>query len=154
MTYQSVPFGVLLRRWRLSRRMTQTDLALAANSSTRHLSCLETARSQPSREMVLRLCEHLEVPLRDQNALLLAAGFAPAFQERSLGELASARVAIDRILRAHMLIQRTRWISIGTSSFRTARSRSFTRAAPPSFCESPSMRFAWYSIRWRWDRAS
>jgi hypothetical protein len=52
--------------------------------------------------MVLRLCEHLEVPLRDQNALLLAAGFAPAFQERSLGELASARLAMDRILRAHM----------------------------------------------------
>jgi transcriptional regulator with XRE-family HTH domain len=102
MEYQSVPFGVLLRRWRLRRRMTQTDLALAANSSTRHLSYLETGRSQPSREMVLRLCEHLEVPLRDQNALLLAAGFAPAFHERSLEELASARVAIDRILRAHM----------------------------------------------------
>jgi transcriptional regulator with XRE-family HTH domain len=102
MAYQSVPFGVLLRRWRLSRRLTQTDLALAANSSTRHLSCLETGRSQPSREMILRLCEHLEVPLRDQNALLLAAGFAPAFQERSLEELASARLAMDRILRAHM----------------------------------------------------
>jgi transcriptional regulator with XRE-family HTH domain len=82
--------------------MTQTDLALAANSSTRHLSCLETGRSQPSREMILRLCEHLEVPLRDQNALLLAAGFAPAFQERSLGDLASARLAMDRILWAHM----------------------------------------------------
>jgi transcriptional regulator with XRE-family HTH domain len=102
MAYQSIPFGVLLRRWRLGRRMTQTDLALAANSSTRHLSCLETGRSQPSRDMVLRLCEHLEVPLRDQNALLLAAGFAPAFQERSLAELASARMAMDRILRAHM----------------------------------------------------
>jgi len=102
MEYQSVPFGVLLRRWRLRRRMTQTDLALAADSSTRHLSYLETGRSQPSREMVLRLCEHLDVPLRDQNALLLAAGFAPAFHERSLEELASARVAIDRILRAHM----------------------------------------------------
>jgi len=82
--------------------MTQTDLALAANSSTRHLSCLETGRSQPSRDMVLRLCEHLEVPLRDQNTLLLAAGFAPAYQERSLADLASARIAIDRILRAHM----------------------------------------------------
>src|SRR5712664_1632332 len=102
MVCQQLPFGVLLRRWRLRRRMTQTDLALAANSSTRHLSCLETGRSQPSRDMVLRLCEHLEVPLRDQNTLLLAAGFAPAYQERSLADLASARIAIDRILRAHM----------------------------------------------------
>jgi transcriptional regulator with XRE-family HTH domain len=81
--------------------MTQADLALAANSSTRHLSCLETGRSQPSREMVMHLAEHLEVPLREQNMLLLAAGFAPAFQERSLAELASARLAIDQVLRAH-----------------------------------------------------
>jgi transcriptional regulator with XRE-family HTH domain len=81
--------------------MTQADLALAANSSTRHLSCLETGRSQPSREMILRLAEHLEVSLRDQNSLLLAAGFAPAFPERSLAELASARLAIDQILQAH-----------------------------------------------------
>jgi transcriptional regulator with XRE-family HTH domain len=101
MIAQQVPFGVLLRRWRTSRRMTQSDLALAANSSTRHLSCLETGRSQPSRDMILRLAGHLGIPLRDQNALLLAAGFAPAFEERSLAELASARVAIDQILQAH-----------------------------------------------------
>ena len=81
--------------------MTQEDLAFAASSSTRHLSCLETGRSQPSRDMILRLAEHLEVPLRDRNTLLLAAGFAPAFQERSLEELATARQAIDQILRAH-----------------------------------------------------
>src|SRR5260221_226462 len=79
MIARSLPFGVLLRRWRYSRRMTQEDLALTASSSTRHLSCLETGRSQPSRDMILRLAEHLEVPLRDQNALLLAAGYAPAF---------------------------------------------------------------------------
>jgi transcriptional regulator with XRE-family HTH domain len=101
MTSQSLPFGVLLRRWRQARRMTQEDLAFAASSSTRHLSCLETGRSQPSRDMILRLAEHLEVPLRDRNTLLLAAGFAPAFQERSLEELATARQAIDQILRAH-----------------------------------------------------
>src|SRR5882672_9880859 len=101
MTIHQLPFGVLLRRWRQRRRMTQADLALAANSSTRHLSCLETGRSQPSREMVMHLAEHLEVPLRDQNTLLLAAGFAPAFQERSLAELASARLAIDQLLQAH-----------------------------------------------------
>jgi transcriptional regulator with XRE-family HTH domain len=81
--------------------MTQADLALTANSSTRHLSCLETGRSQPSRDMVLRLAEYLEVPLREQNVLLLAAGFAPAFEERSLEQLASARLAIYQILQAH-----------------------------------------------------
>jgi transcriptional regulator with XRE-family HTH domain len=97
-----VPFGVLLRRWRERRRMTQADLAYAANSSTRHLSCLETGRAKPSREMVVRLADFLEVPLRDQNALLVAAGFAPAFQERPLAELASAKVAIEQILRAHL----------------------------------------------------
>jgi transcriptional regulator with XRE-family HTH domain len=101
MTTQQLPFGVLLRRWRGRRRMTQEDLALAADSSTRHLSCLETGRSQPSREMVLRLAEHLDVPLRDQNALLLSAGFAPAFQERSLEDLAAARTAIEQVLQAH-----------------------------------------------------
>ena len=82
--------------------MTQADLAFAANSSTRHLSYLETGRSQPSREMIMRLAEHLEAPLRDRNPLLLlSAGFAPAFQERSLEELAAARLAIDQVLKAH-----------------------------------------------------
>ena len=65
MGVDQVPFGVLLRRWRERRRMTQMDLAAAANSSTRHLSCLETGRAQPSREMALRLAERLEIPLRD-----------------------------------------------------------------------------------------
>jgi transcriptional regulator with XRE-family HTH domain len=94
-------FGVLLRRWRERRRMTQMDLAAAANSSTRHLSCLETARARPSREMVLRLAEYLEVPLRECNALLLAAGFAPEFQERSVAELTPVHRAIERVLHAH-----------------------------------------------------
>src|SRR5215470_16654109 len=101
MTNQQLPFGILLRRWRERRRMSQMDLALAASSSTRHLSCLETGRSQPSREMVIRLAQCLEVPLRDENTLLLAAGLAPAFQERSLEELGSARRAIDQVLQAH-----------------------------------------------------
>jgi transcriptional regulator with XRE-family HTH domain len=81
--------------------MTQADLAHAAGSSTRHLSCLETGRSQPSRDMITRLAEYLEIPLRDQNTLLLAAGFAPAFQERPLRELEPAKNAIDSVLRAH-----------------------------------------------------
>jgi transcriptional regulator with XRE-family HTH domain len=96
-----LPFGVLLRRWRQRRRMTQIDLAMAAGSSTRHLSFLETGRAQPSREMVMRLAQFLEVPLRDQNVLLVAAGFAPAFQERSLSELVAASQAIEQILQAH-----------------------------------------------------
>jgi transcriptional regulator with XRE-family HTH domain len=97
-----LPFGVLLRRWRTNRRMTQADLAGIAESSTRHISCLETGRARPSRDMVLKLAEHLEVPLRDQNALLLAAGFAPTFHERPLAELAAARAAIERVLEAHL----------------------------------------------------
>jgi transcriptional regulator with XRE-family HTH domain len=101
MTLHQLPFGVLLRRWRERRRMTQTDLALAAGSSTRHLSCLETGRSQPSRQMIARLAEYLDIPLRDQNTLLLAAGFAPAFKERSLATLEMAKSAIDRLLQAH-----------------------------------------------------
>src|SRR5690348_2250676 len=91
MAVQQLPFGALLRRWRQQRRMTQLDLALAAGSSTRHLSCLETGRALPSREMIAQLGDCLNIPLRDQNALLLAAGFAPAFQERSLEDLQAAR---------------------------------------------------------------
>jgi len=101
MNAYQLPFGIVLRRWRERRRMTQADLAHAAESSTRHLSCLETGRSQPSREMILRLAGHLDLSLRDQNKLLLAAGFAPAFQERALTELEAARSAIDSVLSAH-----------------------------------------------------
>jgi transcriptional regulator with XRE-family HTH domain len=97
----SLPFGVLLRRWREQRRMTQADLALAANSSTRHLSCLETGRARPSREMIVRLTELLTVPLRDRNGLLLAAGFAPVFSESALDVLDAAKAAMDRILQSH-----------------------------------------------------
>ena len=102
MTADPLAFGVLLRRWRERRRLTQTDLALAANSSTRHLSYLETGKSQPSRAIIARLAELLEVPLRDRNALLLAAGFAPAYRETSLDALDPAKAAMDRILRAHL----------------------------------------------------
>lgn len=101
MTAHQVPFGTLLRRCREQRRMTQADLAHAAGTSTRHLSCLETGRSQPSRQMITRLAEYLDIPLRDQNTLLFAAGFSPAFQERPLAELEAAKNAIDGVLRAH-----------------------------------------------------
>jgi transcriptional regulator with XRE-family HTH domain len=95
--------GELLREWRNRRRMSQLDLALEAGVSARHLSFVETGRSQPSREMVLTLAEHLQVPLREQNALLLAAGFAPVFSETSLEneEMKPVRRALDAILTGH-----------------------------------------------------
>jgi transcriptional regulator with XRE-family HTH domain len=101
MDVRHVPFGVLLRRWREQRRVTQMDLALAAESSTRHLSFLETGKAEPSREMVGRLSECLDIPLRDRNTLLLAAGFAPVFSERSVSELEAAKAAIDSVLKSH-----------------------------------------------------
>lgn len=97
------PVGELLREWRERRRLSQMALALDAEVSTRHLSFLETGRAQPSREMLLRLAEHLAIPLRDRNALLLAAGFAPAYPERSLDDpaLRLAREAVERVLAGH-----------------------------------------------------
>lgn len=95
--------GGYLRDWRLRRRMSQLDLACAADISTRHLSFLETGRAQPSRMMVLHLAERLEVPLRERNTLLVAAGYAPAFPVPALDDpaLAAARSAVDRILAGH-----------------------------------------------------
>jgi len=95
--------GPLLRDWRARRRMSQLDLALAAGVSARHVSFVETGRSRPSAEMVVHLAEHLDVPLRDRNALLLAAGYAPAYAQRELDEpeMGPVRDAIDRVLRGH-----------------------------------------------------
>src|SRR5262244_3307707 len=103
MTAMAQPVGNLLREWRQRRRMSQLDLASEAEISTRHLSFLETGRARPSREMVLHLAERLEVPLRERNRLLLAAGFAPVFGERSLdeSEMAPVREALERLLAAH-----------------------------------------------------
>lgn len=95
--------GEHLREWRQRRRLSQLDLAGDADISTRHLSFVETGRAAPSREVVLRLAERLDVPLRERNVLLVAAGFAPVFPQRPLGDpaLASARRAIDVVLKAH-----------------------------------------------------
>lgn len=103
MTLATRPVGDLLREWRQRRRMSQLDLALEAEISTKHLSFLETGRSRPSREMVLHLAEQLAVPLRERNALLGAAGFAPAYPERDLSDpaMAAARQAVDMVLAAH-----------------------------------------------------
>src|SRR3954469_11382807 len=96
-------FGDHLRHWRQHRRLSQLDLAQEADISTRHLSFVETGRSVPSREMVLRLAERLEVPLRERNALLVAAGYAPMYRERPLDDpaLAAAREAVQLILKSH-----------------------------------------------------
>ncbi|HYH18839.1 MAG TPA: helix-turn-helix transcriptional regulator [Azospirillum sp.] len=96
-------FGDLLRTWRQRRRLSQLDLACEANISTRHLSFLETGRSRPSREMILHLAERLDLPLRERNMLLVAAGFAPVFPERPLSDpaLGAARRAVDLVLAGH-----------------------------------------------------
>ena len=103
MTVTTVSIGELLREWRQRRHLSQLALACEAEISPRHLSFVETGRAQPSREMVLRLAERLDVPLRDRNALLVAAGFAPVYRERSLDDpaLGAARAAIDIVLAGH-----------------------------------------------------
>ena len=95
--------GPLLREWRARRRLTQLELALDAGVSARHLSFVETGRSKPGRELLLAVAEQLHIPFRERNQLLLAAGHAPAFPERSFAdpELAPVREALDRILAAH-----------------------------------------------------
>ena len=95
--------GELLREWRQRRHMSQLDLAIEADVSSRHLSFVETGRSRPTSEMILRLSEHLDVPLRDRNQILLAGGFAPAYPEHGLAEpeLTAVRRALTRVLDGH-----------------------------------------------------
>jgi transcriptional regulator with XRE-family HTH domain len=103
-TTSSAPqVGPLLREWRRRRRLTQLELALDAGVSARHLSFVETGRSKPGRDMLLRLGERLEIPFRERNRLLLAAGHAPGFPEHPYGapELAPIREALERILKSH-----------------------------------------------------
>jgi transcriptional regulator with XRE-family HTH domain len=97
------PLGALLREWRQRRKLSQLALALAADVSQRHLSFVESGRTRPSRDMVLRLAAQLELPLRERNRLLLAAGFAPLYPERPLDDpaLDAARAAVVRLLTAH-----------------------------------------------------
>ncbi|MEU1389593.1 MULTISPECIES: helix-turn-helix transcriptional regulator [unclassified Nonomuraea] len=95
--------GDMLRQWRHRRRLSQLDLAIAADVSARHVSLVETGKSNPSADMILRLADQLDVPLRERNRLLLAAGFAPRYAERPLtgDALSTAGDAIARVLRAH-----------------------------------------------------
>ena len=101
MTTTQAPVGELVKRWRERRRRSQLDVSIAADLSARHLSFIETGRSRPSREMIERLCEELEVPLRERNALHLAAGFAPIHAERPYADLGAAREAVEAVLEGH-----------------------------------------------------
>ena len=96
-------FGDHLRTWRHQRHLSQLELADEADISTRHVSFMETGRTNPSRDMVLRLCERLAIPLRERNTLLVAAGYAPMYRERALDDpaLAAARQAVELVLKGH-----------------------------------------------------
>ena len=102
-TVEAKKIGDLLREWRGRRRLSQLDLALDAEISSKHLSFVETGRAQPSREMILRLAEQLKIPLRERNVLLTSAGFAPVFPERPLDDqsLQAARQTVELILQGH-----------------------------------------------------
>ncbi len=102
--YLNQDFGTQLRDWRRRRRFSQLELAAEADLSTRHLSFVETGRAKPSREMVLRLADALELPLRSRNSLLVAAGYAPSFAERPIQDSiqSEARQLVQRILDAHL----------------------------------------------------
>ncbi|MEU6219420.1 helix-turn-helix transcriptional regulator [Streptomyces sp. NPDC047022] len=95
--------GPLLRGWRERQRVSQLELALRAGSSARHISFIETGRSRPSEEMVLRLAEHLDVPVRERNALLLAAGYAPHYLETPLDDpsMEALRAGVERLIQAY-----------------------------------------------------
>lgn len=99
----SQPVGELLRSWRTRRRLSQLELSSRAEISTRHLSFVETGRSRPTPQMILRISDHLDVPLRERNQLLLAGGYAPAYPEHTLDapELEGVRAALRQVLVAH-----------------------------------------------------
>jgi transcriptional regulator with XRE-family HTH domain len=116
-TLDGQTFGALMRRWRQRRRLSQLDLAIEADVSARHVSFIETGRSSPSRAMVLRLATVLDVPAREQNRLLVAAGLAPAYAERSLDapDMVAVHAGVQRVLSAFdpypcVVVDRGWWI--------------------------------------------
>jgi len=134
------PVGDLLREWRQRRQLSQLDLALAAEISARHLSFVETGRSRPTSEMILRLTEHLEVPLRDRNTLLLAGGYAPAYPEHRLDgpELAAVRGALRHVLAGHdpyPAVVVNRWWELVDGNAAVA---VFTEAVAPELLAPPA----------------
>ncbi|WP_327092855.1 helix-turn-helix transcriptional regulator [Nonomuraea sp. NBC_01738] len=132
-------FGDLLRSWRQRRRVSQLDLAIEAEVSSRHISFLETGRAGPSREMVMRLAEELDVPLRHRNRLMVAAGFAPVFRERDVSapEMEVVRQALDKILAGHLpypaLVVDAQWNLVAAN----AAAAMFMDGVPPELLEPP-----------------
>jgi transcriptional regulator with XRE-family HTH domain len=121
-TQESV--GQLVRRWRERRRRSQLDVSIAAELSTRHLSFIETGRVRPSRSMIERICEELDVPLRERNSFYLAAGFAPVHTERPFTDLGVVRAAVDAVLTGHepnpALAVNVRWDLLAANRAMTA----------------------------------
>jgi transcriptional regulator with XRE-family HTH domain len=134
-------FGDLLRYWRRVRSMSQLDLAVAAATTPRYVSFVETGRSQPSREMVLRLAVAIGVPLRDRNGLLTAAGFAPVYPEHDLEDSAMAHVlaALERILERHApypaVVMNRHWDVVRVNS---GAARLFTDLCAPDPVPEPA----------------
>jgi transcriptional regulator with XRE-family HTH domain len=133
------PVGEQLRQWRERRRLSQLELSIQANVSTRHLSFVETGRAKPTSEMILRLTEHLDVPLRERNSLLLAGGFAPAYASNDLHgpELAAILGAVRQVLKGHepypaLVVDRT-WTLIEAN----AAVERLTAGADPALLEPP-----------------
>nr|WP_042194656.1 helix-turn-helix transcriptional regulator [Kibdelosporangium sp. MJ126-NF4]CEL21460.1 helix-turn-helix domain protein [Kibdelosporangium sp. MJ126-NF4]CTQ95973.1 helix-turn-helix domain protein [Kibdelosporangium sp. MJ126-NF4] len=139
MTLTQRPVGELLRQWREQRRLSQLDLSIQADISTRHLSFVETGRSSPSREMVLHLADELDVPLRDRNRLLLAAGYAPVYGETSLDapEMMAVRTAVRRIMAGHepypACVVDRRWNLVDSNAATTL----FTAEVAPELLKPP-----------------
>ncbi|MGP4114784.1 helix-turn-helix domain-containing protein [Streptomyces sp. 4N509B] len=136
-TLTTEPVGSLVRRWRERRHRSQLDVALAAQLSARHLSFIETGRATPSRAMIERLCEELDVPLRERNAFHLAAGFAPAHPERPLADLGAARAVVETVLTGHepnpALAVNVRWELLAANGAATA----FLSGLPPALSGPP-----------------
>ncbi len=134
------PIGDQLRQWRERRRLSQMDLALQAEVSTRHLSFVETGRSKPSREMILRLAEQLDLPLRERNHLLLAGGYAPIYAESALDSphMTAARDAVRQLLVSHepypaVVVDRSWNLVDGNASISL-----FTAGSAPWLLEDPA----------------
>lgn len=135
----ATPVGGLLRTWRERRRMSQLELAGTADISARHISFLETGRSAPSRAMLLRLAERLQIPLRERNALLLTAGYAPMYAERRLDDpaLQQARKAVELVIAAHSPYPALAVDRHWTLVFANAAVGMFLQGIEPRFMEPP-----------------
>ncbi|GAA3456597.1 helix-turn-helix domain-containing protein [Dactylosporangium matsuzakiense] len=132
-------FGGALREWRRRRRVSQLELAVRAGTTQRHVSFLESGRSAPGRAMIIRLAESLEVPVRERNDLLLAAGFAPAYPRSALDspELAPVRAALEHVLRGHLPYPAVVVDRHGDLVSANAAFHRLTRGADPALLEPP-----------------